>query len=174
MTIMVDPQDIIVQMPPGSSIYGRVFRPDPHTDFYVREETKIIKSLRNPVIIVRPGVFYLSGIALVPVMFQIGKNPDQLFETWFNYYAPGEDGKKAMKTLITQDTIGFHFYGSNGQKVKSSVIKNGLQEFFRDAREGCVKLPPWSMSAFDTARAELYQQYPSPMLLWKKLGEVVQ
>lgn len=174
MTILVNPQDVIIQMPPGSAIYGRIFRPGPFTDFYVREETKVIKSFHNPVIVIRPGIFYMAYIALVVVMFQIGKHPDQIFETWFNYYATNEDGKKAFESLTTQENIAFHLYGNGGQKVKSIVINNNLKNFFEAAITGIEKIQPWLMSDFDKARAKLYLQFPTPSALWKKLGEAVQ
>ena len=173
MTRMVDPQEVIAHMPPGMAIYGRVFRPTPCTDFFVREETRIVKGFHDPIVKLRPGAFYHPDIVLIVVMFQVGGNADQIFETWFNYYAGESMGKIAFEDLGTQENIGFHFYGDNGRRIKSVAIKNSLKDFFISATEGAQKVVPWSMPAFDSARDKLYKNYPTPGVLWDHLGAAV-
>jgi hypothetical protein len=107
----IDPEQIIKSASPGHAIYARVHRPEPHTDFLVREETSVINSLKNPTVALRTGLFIQNNIVLIAVMFRIGPNPDQLFETWWNYHQTG-DGHKHFEDMIKQDDFAIHMMGA--------------------------------------------------------------
>lgn len=164
----IDPEKIIKSAAPGTAIYARVHRPEPHTDFLVREESTVIKQLKNPPVALRTGLFLQNNIALVVVMFWIGSNPDQIFETWWNYHQTG-DGHKHFGDMITQDNIAIHIYGDSGKVEKSIKINNSLKDFFKKALEKIYTLPAWLMDDFDTARDAIYKLYPNPGTLWRSL-----
>jgi hypothetical protein len=166
--MLIDPEKIIIQYQPGMAIYTRVYRPEPHTDFLIREESSIIKKLKNPIITIRPGLFIQNGVALVVIMFQIGSHPNQIFETWWNYHQTG-DGKKYFEDMATQDNTAFHLYGDSRQVEKSIQIPNSLKDFFKESIEEIKKLPPWNMQNFDKERETIYQQHPTPSGLWLAL-----
>jgi hypothetical protein len=138
------------------------------TDFYVREDSNTIKtSLRNPQIRIRAGLIEQDNISLIPVMFWLGKHPNQLFETWWNYHATADFGKKCMETMAEQTNIAFHLYGDKGLLDKSILLpRNPLQEFFKQSLEKLKNTPEWSMDEFDNARDKIYQEY-QPMDLWE-------
>jgi len=165
--MLIDPQKIILQSPPGTAIYASVFRPEQHIDFLIREESKIIQNrLKNPIITVRPGLLIQNNIAVVVVMFQLGSEPEQIFETWWNYYQ--KEGGKYFRGMAIQDNIAFHLYGDTKKVEKSIQIPNSLQGFFQQIEE-IKELPPWSMQEFDEERERIYQQYPTPSALWDAL-----
>lgn len=164
----IDPEQTIKSASPGTTIYARVHRPEPHTDFLVREETSVIQQLRNPAVTLRTGLMIQNNVALVVVMFRIGSNPDQLFETWWNYHQTG-DGHKHFEDMTKQNNFAIHLYGDSGCIEKSIQVNNSIKDFFQDTLKKIYTIPAWHMDDFDTARDEIYKQYPTPGKLWKAL-----
>jgi hypothetical protein len=167
---MIDPEKLIIRMPPGSAVYAVTHRPEAHLDFLVREKSNVIRNrLRNPIVTIRPGLFIQDGVGLLTVMFLLGSDMEQLYETWFNYRASGQDGEQILDLMTTQENIAFHLYGDSLKVEKSVVINNSIGGFFTTAAAEIRKLPPWSMQQFDRARDVIYRKHPSPEALWKAL-----
>jgi hypothetical protein len=163
-----DPEQLIVQMPPGTAIPCRTWRPGPHTDFLVREDSGVINGLSHSSIIRRHGLFLTGEVAVVPFMFRIGPDADQLFETWFNYHA-GDAGPSHFRDLRTQEDVCFHLYGDSRTREKTLAIVNNSRDFFRKAIAVIIHIDPWTADEFDRARAQIYHKHPSPDSLWKSL-----
>lgn len=165
----IDPEKIISQQQPGTAIYARVYRPEPHTDFLIREESRTIRNkLINPIVTIRPCLLIQNNVALAVVMFQLGSDPEQIFETYWNYHQTGE-GEKYFLDMSTQDNIAFHLYGDSKKIEKSIQIPNSLKDFFKKAIEEIQKLPAWSMQGFDREKERLYQQH-TMQGLWDALS----
>lgn len=168
--MLIDPEQIIKSAAPGTAIFSRVYRPEAHTDFLVREETEVINRLRNPIVTLRSGMFIQRTLPLIVVMFRIGENPDQTFETWWNYHQIGVDGHKYFEDMTTQDNFAIHLYGDSGEVEKSIQVNNSLKDFFMVAlKKILAHQDVWQMHEFDDARDEIYQQYPTAGKLWKYL-----
>lgn len=169
----IDPKDFIISNNPGSAIYCITRRPEQRVDFLVKEESSIIKKLINPIVSIKAGLYHYNNVTLVTVMFLIGTNMDQLFETWFNYHATGGQGQTAFSLMTTQEDIGFHLYGDSNKVEKGIVIPNNLKlkEFFANASKIISQIPPWGMAEFDKEREILYKKYPTLEDLWKALSK---
>ncbi|MEJ2697549.1 MAG: hypothetical protein P8013_13000 [Candidatus Sulfobium sp.] len=163
-----DPEQLIVHLPPGTAIPCRAWRPGPHTDFLVREDSGVINDLSDSSIVLRHGLFLTGEVALVPVMFRIGPDDDRLFETWFNYHG-GEAGPSHFRDLGTQENIHFHLYGDSRTREKTLAIINNSKNFFRKAVALIIHIEPWTEDEFDRARAQIFHRHPSPDSLWKNL-----
>jgi hypothetical protein len=164
-----DPQELIAQMPPGAAIPCRTWRPGPHTDFLVREDSEIVDGLTDSVIELRHGLFLSEEVVLVPVMFRMGPHDDQLFETWLNFH-DGREGPQHFRDLSNQEDICFHLYGDSRTREKTLTIFNSSKNFFRKAISIIVHIDPWTPREFDRARAQIYDRHPSAVSLWSRLG----
>lgn len=160
---MIDPEQIIIVSPPGTAIYCRLLRPDPHIDFLIREESARIATLKNPVIVFRTDLFPNPSISPVTVLFKCGT---EIYETWWNYYQDSGQGPDIFQEMADQTDLALHFYGDSLKVEKSVVVRNSLAPFFRDAIARIQKLPAWSMRDFDHEREKIYQKYPSVLELW--------
>ncbi len=167
--MLPDPTTVMINMEPGTAVAGRIGKPEPHTDFFVREDPAIIKTLRNPVIIMRPGVVVQMGVVVVMVLFQIGS---RVFETWWNYYEEG--GDELFRDLATQEAITFHFYGKNGKREKSTKVRNPLRGLFGRLAEDIPGMRRWGPTDFEKAKEKLFEQYRTPLELWEELGRQAQ
>jgi len=166
---LADPGNVIASMPPGSAIYARIGRPEMHTDFLVREESATIQLLVNPIVTIRPRLFVEHDIAVLVVMFQAGDNPEQIFETWWNYHQPDGYGETVFRDMMTQVDVAIHWYGDSGTVEKSTVIRNSLRDYFGMATEKIRALPPWTMQEFNDAREVIYKRRPTLAALWREL-----
>jgi hypothetical protein len=168
----IDAKKFIVAASPGMSIYGRnkLDGGDWETSFFIQEEKAYINKLgKSPIIHIRAGCLIYSGIPLVVVMFLVNNDPDMLYEVWFNYCQSG-DGKKYFEDLTSQERIVLHWYCGN-KRIRSIKINNNLQDGFKTFMTEIVKYPKWDMNAFDQARGLVYQDYPTPIILWNKLSD---
>jgi hypothetical protein len=160
-----EPEAVMIQADPGIAVVGHTYRPEAHADFFVREESRIIKALRNPVIILRPGVVVQGDVVLVMLLFRIGS---RVYETWWNYYEEGSDD--LFKEMAKQETIGFHLYGETGKREKSTVVKNPLKGLFKELVKEVKKKDRWSQAEFERAKEQLFHRYPTAVELWEELG----
>lgn len=161
----------MVHMPPGSAIPCRTWRPGPHTDFLVREDSGVIRGLSDSSIILRQGLFLTGEVAVVPFMFRIGADSDQLFEIWFNYHAKdaGVAGPSHFRDLVTQEDICFYFYGDGRTRERTLTTANRARNFFRKAVAVIIHMEPWTADEFDRARAQVHHRHRSPHELWDSL-----
>jgi hypothetical protein len=167
--MILDPAAAMINVDPGMAMAARITKPEPHTDFFVREETTVIKTFRNPVIIVRPGVVMQMGVVVVMVLFQIGA---RVFETWWNYFEEG--GEELFHDLATQEAITFHFYGEKGKREKSTKVRNPLRGLFGTLAEDIPGMRRWTPADFEKAKERLFEQYRTPLELWEELGRQAQ
>lgn len=165
----LDSEDIIVRMPPGSAIYRIVTQSKPHVEFLARAENRVVRSIRGDSIIMRSAVFYGPSVAPVVIMFQAGKNADQLFEIWLNFY--GINGQEVIERLAGQNDITFHFYGDKRKIVKTVTAQNEMGDYFAEMAAGIRKLPPWSLDEFNEERDSVFNQYLSPGHLWGAINK---
>lgn len=172
MNIVVDPLQVLRQMPPGSALYSREIISDRwEVAWLVREETVRIKKLGdNPEVEFRAGLIYQDGIALIPVLVRVGAGTkENIYETWINVHQP-EDGLRYLRDLSTQDRIVIHLYGDGCKLERSLKVSNQLQQFMQEVLDLVKDTPPWSMLEFDEARERLYGAYPDVKSLWDYMG----
>ncbi len=163
-----DPEQLMAHMPLGTAIPCRTWRPGPHTDFLVREDSEFIDGINSSLVTLRHGLFVTGEVALVPVMFRIRSGADRLFETWFNYYAD-EAGPSHFRDLSTQKDICFHLYGDSRTREKTLTIVNDTRDFFRKTIAVIIHIEPWTADEFERAKAQIYHKHPSPDSLWENL-----
>ena len=165
---MIDPLNVLRQMPPGSALYSRELLSDRwEVAWLIREETKRINQLgKNPEVEFRAGIYEYDGVMLIPVLVRIGpETRESVYETWINIYQDG-DGFKYLNDLFLQDRIVVHLYGNDCTLERSLVVSNQLQGFITAIIGLIEEIPPWPMSAFDAARKKLYNRYPDVLSLW--------
>jgi len=171
----VDPISALKEMPCGSMIYARaVFSgfSDFVTYFAIKEDQRFLRKLGAcPVLTVRTGLFFYNGVALVPFMVNINGSDDMLYESWINYFASGDTGKKAFDDLTKQDDIIFIFYDAQCNEKRKISIKNRVRGQFQLFCDIISTLDPWSMEDFNAEREKLYIDYPTPRELWRALEE---
>lgn len=143
------------------------------TDFIVRNSTEVIRSLeQNPPIALVAGLVHdiVDGRAVcsVVVMFRLGSDPNP-YEIFFNYYDSSGKAPEIFQDLATQDTIAFHCYGDGGEKLRTIVVANKHQNFWKSVAEKIRSMKPWSMADFDMAKTRIYDQYPTPPSLYEAL-----
>lgn len=63
--------------------------------------------------------------------------------------------------MSIQTTFAFHLYGDSLKIEKSTLVVNGLKEFFWMAIGKISTMPPWSMQAFDRAKDTTLDKYLS-------------
>lgn len=145
------------------------------TDFIVRDSTEVIKSLEPdpPIALVAGLVHDVVGegraVCSVVVMFQLGSDPANLFEIFFNYHDSSGKAPEIFRDLATQDTIAFHCYGDGGEKLRTIVVPNKHQNFWQSVTKKIRSMKPWSMEDFDMAKTRIYDKYPTPFLLFEAL-----
>lgn len=160
----------MARMPPGTAIPCRTWRPGPHTDFLVREDSEFISGIDGFGVALRHGLFVTGDVAIVTVMFRIGPSDGQLFDTWFNYYAE-ESGPSHFRDLSMQEDICFHLYGDSRTREKTLTIVNDARNFFRKTIAVIIHIEPWTADEFERAKAQIYHRHPSPVSLWEILFE---
>lgn len=168
---MVDPLQVLRQMPPGSALYSRELLSDRwEVAWLIREETERIKKLGdNPEVEFRAGLIYQDEVALIPVLVRIGpETRESIYETWINVHQP-EDGFRYLRDLSAQDRIVLHLYGDGCRLERTLKVSNQLQGFILETLNRIKNVPPWPMLAFDAAREKLYKRFPDVLLLWKAL-----
>jgi hypothetical protein len=167
--VLSEPAKMMIEAEPGIAVFGRPIGTDSRTDFFVREESAIIKGFQNPTLVLRPGVVVLGGVVVVMVLFQVG---GRVFETWWNYFEDGND--VAFRGMTEQETVTFHFHGEKGKREKSTTVRNPLRGLFRTLVEGISQKEKWSLEEFEKAKEMLCQKYPTILELWEELGRQAQ
>jgi hypothetical protein len=182
----LDPIDLLMTRPPGSCLFGRIkFAPDAPWEvaWYVREESRRIAALGHPDIEFRAGALEqrVQGqeVLLLPIVVRIGpERAEHVFEAWLNVFADDGKGFPELQSLNAQDRLTLHFYGDQpmGRRAgggwapeRSLVVSNQLKGFAGQVLTRLRHRPPWSMQAFDRARAQLEARYPTVMALWQSL-----
>lgn len=163
--MMMTIEDWISSVPPGMMAY-EMLRDEPTVGFMVHETADRVKRLgENPQVETRAGLIEQDDVLVVVVQLGIGA---ELYECWFNYCQDG-GGEKYFRCLAEADTFVVAFY--TPKLSKAIRVRNGLQDFFRQALERAAGRT-WTMSDFDAARNKIYKRYPSVWVLWDALSGV--
>jgi hypothetical protein len=165
---LVHPEDVIRRAPVGSCIYSltRLDTSPEEVDFLIREETARIEAWENPPIELRSANMDQGGVILVPILARVGED---LYECWVNHYAEEVRFRRVLGTLAIQERLVLHFYGDQGELVRSLRVSNPHRDFFAEAARRCEATAPWTMQEFDTAREAIYRWHPSVSDLWRAL-----
>ncbi len=166
--ILTDPFELIKAMPPGSALYGRAGESADklETCFLIREDEKQIRKIpENPIVGLRSGMWG-GPVLIVAVMVKLAGLP---YETWWNYHAEDDYGKKSFDDMIQQLMVPVLIYDDR-QKRRSVGIRNSLSPFFKKYKEKILAAPAWEMKDFDAERGKIYSRYPSVAALWEALG----
>lgn len=171
MTEWTDAVTVLRDMPAGSALYSReqIDGGAWEMAWMIREDTARILALKkSPTIEFRAGTIKTGDVFLLPILVRVGPlKPESIYETWINGYAP--DVPNPLGDLAIQPRIVVHLYGDGCELVRSLTVSNQMQRFARDALRCVQSVPPWSMNAFDEARAHFYRDYPTVWDLWKHL-----
>jgi len=166
---LIDPLDLIRSLPPGSMIWG-VMRERPgagrEVAFFVREESARIR--RVGTLQFSTALIVEGDVALIPVLMRTGPGEEEVYESWFNYYAPGP-GTDGLPLLAEQGRLPVVFVGDSGRRERALAVPNSLRDTFREMLERVSSMKPWSMEGFDRARERVYARYPTVAALWDAL-----
>lgn len=179
-------EEFIKVMPVRTAIYYRTVRSSGlpvdgsadsfgiKTDFVVKDKTSVIRELeQNPPIALVAGLVHdvikNTPVCSVVVMSQLGSDPANLFEIFFNYYDASGTAPEIFRDLATQDTIAFHMYGDGGEKLRTIVVANKHMNFWKSVSAKIGSMAPWSMADFDVAKDRIYDKYPLPADLFTAL-----
>ena len=120
-----------------------------------------------------PQRFQGREILLIPIVVRVGLEvQEHLWESWLNVHqGEPEGGLVYLQDLARQDRLTLHWYGDHRTRERSLVVSNQLRAFAQQAMSEAEQYQPWPMLAFDRARAQLEQRYPSVLALWQALGQ---
>jgi hypothetical protein len=167
--LLADPEEVIMTKRPGSAIFAKVnVGVGWEVAFMVREESARIPYLGRQVVL-RTGLLEQRGVGLIPILFRLGPEDQDVFETWLNFHAPDKFGRKNdhLEVLTKQGRILILFYGERGRE-RNIMIRNSAQQGFKDILQTVHRLPVWSMQEFDNARSEVYAMLPTVKALWQQ------
>lgn len=168
MSKLTDPKQAIRQAPPGTMTYGRFHTGEGawQTGLFVREDRAHIRRLgRNPLFELHAGTFQEGDVYLIALLIRAGGVEGELYETWINYHQTG-GGEQYLEDLAQQEELAIFFY-DNVRRRRSIHINNPWREFAQESLAILRKTEPWSMEAFNAAREQLYQDYPTVANLWE-------
>lgn len=141
--------------------------------WFVREEPRWIEQLGpNPPVHFRAGMFLerVNGndVAVVPLLLRVGPESWQsLYETWINPFT-----SPALELLCSQAILEVNLYADERRLVRRLVIANPLQDFANIALSRLANLSYDGASHYETAREQLFKQYPQLQTLWTMLGAI--
>ncbi len=168
--MLSDPEQIILQMQPGSAICAHLYHTEESVSLLVREKSDVIRNkLREPVITILSGLFVQNGVGLLTMMFMLGPDLKHIFESWLDYHQTGKQGERIFNLMSMQENITFHLYGDSFRVEKLVQINNSLSDFFLTATEQIKKLQPWKAIDFAIEVEELCRKYPTPADRWRAL-----
>lgn len=167
----IDPIDLLLKMPYGSSLYSAVQLDKDRWEiaWLLREEVKRCKALGpSPWVQWRCGAIEQDGVLLIPVLLSIGTvSPEHIWEVWINHHQ--HDAISPLFLLAEQDRLTIHFYDHATTPVCSIQTSNGLRDFSIEAVRRLADAPRWTMAEFDRARQKTYKRWPSVMDLWNEI-----
>lgn len=166
---LIDPQELIQAAPPGSAVYARLDAGQGmETAFLIREESRRISRLGpSPYMEFRAALLVEGEVALIPILVQLNREREAIYETWLNVYQTG-GGMVFLQDLASQPRLLIVLYGDRGRE-RAITGPNVLRESFAEMMVHVSTLRPWSMADFDRARERIYRRYPSPKALWRGL-----
>jgi hypothetical protein len=165
--------DLIVpeklRLVPGQSVQA-LFYPDPklprEIGFFVRSARGLIKPGADFEIRRRAGLIRFNDVLLVLTMLKVDGEPDELFDIWWNYYAP--EGSEYFEKTATQERITIHFYNEDGMGFLMEK-ENSFRKFFKSLPVLIKKNNRWTQIEFDRAvRGFCAQSYPKENL-WEMI-----
>ncbi|HLO32343.1 MAG TPA: hypothetical protein VK249_24550 [Anaerolineales bacterium] len=113
----------------------------------------------------RAAFLDLAGVSIYVTLFKIG---DQVFEIWWNWHNPYS--QILLKRLFDQKEMIVAFFSDQPEIERTVRHPSVIQEGLLKNRSQLTASEPWTMEAFNRARAAVEEQYPTPVALWKALG----
>jgi len=119
----------------------------------------------------RAGLFTQaeSGLALVPVVLQVGPTESEdYYEAWVNE-SPG-GGRETLEALAKQERLTVCLYGAGCQLERVVALPNPLRAFAHEALGETAEMRLATGDALHQARHAVYRQHPSVRSLWRALA----
>jgi hypothetical protein len=138
------------------------------TAFVIHEDAEHVAALPSQVMInTKIGGYIEGGVGVVAYLARIH---GEIYETWLNRHIVG-GVEESFEDLATQEELTFNFYVDEATPARSIWIPNMDRETFASILETFEGLEPWSMEAFDSARAGVERRHPSVQDMWNALGD---
>ncbi len=166
---LIDAENQMSMLTSGEALFTLTGHPNPQVVFLVRESSAVIKYFGETGVEVKAGLFPIGRVAVVAVVFRVGRYVRQEYVTWFDYHRKGSE--EIFQAMTAQDFLSFHFYGDNGRRDRTFVATNPLGDFFATAIDTIRKLPAWSEHDFLVARLKVCSQSPTPRVLWETVTD---
>ncbi len=159
---------LLTHTPVGGALFARFPFPEEdggmQTALIIHESAEHVQNLPATLDIQERSVFFEEqGVGLLAVMYRIG---GEMYETWWNYHNPSM--RQSIDDLQHQPRLCFMFFDDSLEPSRVVWAPNGLQTVFAAFAGRAGAMTPWSMPAFDAARAQVYARYPTLGALWKK------
>ena len=168
--MQADPEQIMLNMQPGSAICTALYAPEESVKFLVREKSSVIRDkIKDSIITLRSGLFIQNGIGLLLMMFLICPDVKHIFEIWIDYCQPDKRGEQLFNLMSTQENIYFRLYGDSLNVEKLIQIDNGLSSYFMAAPAQIRKLKPWKPADYASELKTICRKYVSPEDGWYAL-----
>ncbi len=140
------------------------------TGFIIREDEEHVRALpTQPRIEVRSALLIEDGVGLVVVLARI---EGEIYETWLNRHFEGHGMAECLDDLALQEKLIFSFYVDQTQPERIIWMPNLSRDSFERTLGLISPMEPWSMEAFDRARAGIFRRYPDVHSLWEACGTV--
>lgn len=126
--------------------------------FVKMNEMEIRKLGPIPLFDFKPELIIIDNVAVVVLMMSI-RGKRWICETYFNYYASDIDnrdykGADSFIDFASHDTLTLNFVNEYSKIVRTIEVENKVKNAFKSYIDIIQALPPWSMEAFDAAKAE--------------------
>lgn len=149
-----------VRLLPGQCIEGIMEGSEEQGEvgFFMRSETGEIRRNGDLGIEQRAGVIQFNDVILVLTMLKVQGEAAEIFEIWWNYYAPDADAH--FQRMSEQDLVTLHFYNEKSREFTVET-ENRYKKFFASVPGIMEKATPWTDTEFDRAvRGFCAQSYP--------------
>jgi hypothetical protein len=110
----------------------------------------------------------LLGVGDVQLYVTLVRFGDQVFEIWWNWHNPII--RPLFDRLFSQDEVIVGFVSDRPAIANVHRYPSSIREPLRADRSQLTAAQPWTMEAFDRARATVEKEYPTPVALWQALG----
>lgn len=164
---------LLEQTPAPFALYGFGLTPENpnRVDWIMKVTTPILQHLgQPPQLCLKAGEFILQDCLLIVLLFQPGDDRRHpLIAAWMNAFNHEMEGLTAIRHLSTQSHLHFHIFDEHNIPRRHIVLDNCTKHFFSEAARHIERMPPWTMSMFDRAKAYMETEYPRLEDLWAKL-----
>jgi hypothetical protein len=124
------------------------------------EDTNALASMHT-----KAAFLEVRGVIIYVTLFMIG---DQVFEIWWNWHNPVI--RPLFESLFEQHELVICFVSDRPEIDRIVRHPSPLLDGLRANRVKLTAAQIWSMDAFNSARAAVEAQFPTPVALWKASG----